>query len=288
MSYESKDQIFLYHAYALGLGGYVERNNQQLAIPSIGSAALAMAGGMACSDSGFFEWAPPCEPAPPKGFYISVGSVSAKLWSQEEDDYWTTNAEVRVSNFNLCERVKIGLMVNRLTSKHKKRACKTFQRGRDDQPRISFKDSQFWNVTVDGEGVDVGINRDLDQHQSHDELKQAIAADRPPKGYGAFCARNLLAAEDEAPEYVRDLARKYTSDRLTRCSIVGEVKKSERLPHAVHGYSMELEDFGRVFFGEMIVADGMKRLNMIRWDLGCDNCGGGGGGSSDMNGMPSP
>lgn len=286
MSYESKDQIFIYHAYGLGLGGYIERNWQMLPIPSIGSSALSSAGGIACSQSGFFEWAPPCEP--PGGFYISTASVTSRLWTSEDDDYWTSEAEIQVAGFNLCNRVKVGLMINRMTSQHKKRKSRSYDEKRDHQPRITFKDSQFWNVTIDGEPLDVTINRGLDEHATHDELKTLISDDQT--NGGQFCRHSLLACHDsnDTPQYVKDLVQRYRSDKISRCSVVNDIPQPNNGKFKVHGYSVDIPDFGRIFFGEMMVSDGMKRLNMIRWDLGCENCGGGTGGSSDMNGVPMP
>lgn len=292
MSYDpttTPDQIFIYNVYANGIGGFIKRNGQILTIPSVGGEALSAAGGRARTEAGRLDWAPsPYEPAPPEGFRISVDGVTTELWTEENDHEWVTNAEVRVYGFNLCERVKIGLMVNRLTSRHAK--------GRDraalpdgGQPRISFEGSQYWSVSIDGEPVHITIDRDLDQQcTTHDSLKRALSGST---GATAFCPANLVAAGP--PQYMRDLQDKYKSPKYTRCAIVGEV----RHPKA-HGYSVDLTDpseptnrsknLGRVFFGEMLVGDEIKHLNMIRWDLGCETFGGGTGGAANMNGATMP
>ena len=53
MSFDSTDphraQIFLHHGYALGLGGFIERRERKFVLPSIGSAALSIAGAEAVS-----------------------------------------------------------------------------------------------------------------------------------------------------------------------------------------------------------------------------------------------
>ncbi len=278
MSYESKEQIFLYHGYGSGVGGYLERYGSYIRIPTVGSAALPNSGGEVKTESGPWEWSPDGEP--PDGFRISVRGVHSRLWTEETATEWITNAEIAVSGFNLCNRVEVGRMVTRLQSVHKK--------GREKpQPRISFKGSGFWNGRIDDEPVGLAIDQELDEYSTYDELNDVVCGRKKT----SFCPSNLSAEEpgDGKPDYFNDLHRKYKSDKHTRCSIVGEVQKKEgsKLPKP-KGYSIELDGFGRIFFGEMVVSHGMKTLNMIRWDLGCTDCGGGDGGSGSANGEPMP
>jgi len=283
MSYESRDQIFYYHGYALGLGGFIERKGTMLAIPSVGSAALSVAGGNACVQSGPFSWTPPCDPPPEQGgFSISVDSVTSQLSAKEDKDFWTTEAEVRITNFNLCNRVKVGLMVNRMVSQHKKRLCPTFDPEKDHQPRIMVGESQYFNVLIDGEPIDVRVDQGLDQYARHAELQTFMNQNQ------AYCNHSLTQCGTNAPEYVQDLVHKHTSPHLTRSSIVQPIPPPQHDRYSVHGYSIDIPNFGRIFFGEMHAADRMKRLNMIRWNLGCDNCGDGSGATGDMNGLPMP
>ena len=280
MAYDrSMDQIFLYHVYANGSGGFIKRNDQILAIPSIGGSALSNAGGKAFRETGPFAWAPPFEPKPPEGFFISVERITTKLWTEENDNEWISNAEVRVYGFNLCERVKIGLMVNRMTSRHPKGIDR--QKLPDaGQPQISFEGSQFWNVLIDGVSTHVTMDRGLDRCRSHQALKQML--ERKPHALSA-----------DAPQYLIDLEKKYQSDKLTRCSIVSEIRHPNAYMHTINLTDKDDpmsrgKNLGRIFLGEMFVGDELKHLDMIRWDLGCDTSGGGTGGSSNMNGLPMP
>jgi hypothetical protein len=281
MSYDdSREQIFLYHAYANGVGGFIERNGQTLAIPSIGGAALSSAGGKAFRETGPFSWAPPFEPKPPEGFSISVERITTKLWTEENDSEWVSNAEVRVYGFNLCERVKIGLMVNRLTSRHPK-GIRREELPDQGQPHISYEGSQYWNVLIDDEPVHVTIDRDVDAHKTHDRLKNHLKR------------RAATASPVETPRFLKDLKEKFQSDKLTRCSMVSEIRHSRACEYAVDLTDADdpknrRKNLGRVFFGEMLVGDDLKHVNMIRWDLGCTTTGGGTGGSTDMNGVPMP
>jgi hypothetical protein len=288
--YEGKDkkpQIFHYHGYGHGCGGYVERHGNIIPIPSVGGAALSMAGGEAYTETGPFSWAPPFEPDPPVGFRLSVQRITTHLWTEESDKEWVTNADVTVYGFNLCERVKIGIMRSRLTSRHPKGIDRTVLPN-GGQPRISFDGSYFVNVTIDNQPVVITLDTDLDTCPTHQQLREVVSGQRPT----THCPRNLCTGAND-PQYMQELATHYQSKQFTRCSIVGHVGHP-----TAHGYSVDLTDpakpdepaqnLGRVFFGEMVVGDEMKRLNMIRWNLGCEACGDGTGGGADLNGTPMP
>ena len=304
MSYEEREQIFLYHGYAVGVGGYVERNGNRLAIPALTPAALPLTGGKSVMRQGAWSWAPPDDPPPSDGgFRISVGASAVTLLTEEKEDAWVTYAQVTVEDFNLCDRLTIGLMVGTLTSVHKK--------GIDYKPeaRISFAGSELFNVYVDGVQIDVPVDRALDRFQTYEELRAVIKGDAGPtpdaqmsdddckRWRRDFRSQKLFEATKSDPLYVRNIeewGRK--TDRLTRCSIAGPIGKPEKaLKHVgVHGYSIWIQEsddkpeFGRIFFGEMIVSQGMKSLNMVRWNLGCDNCSDGTGGAPSVNGGSMP
>src|SRR5262245_32975229 len=138
MSYERKEQIFLYHAYGLGIGGYLERHGQTLAIPSIVPIALSPVGGETEAKSGPWARAPEYDaPTSERGVRISVQGIAARIWTEENRREWITHSEMRVKGFNLCDRVEVGHMVTRLKSVHKKNHA-------EPRPRITFDGSGFW------------------------------------------------------------------------------------------------------------------------------------------------
>jgi hypothetical protein len=264
MTYDPREQFFLYHGYGLGVGGHVERYGQKLAIPSLAPVVLPITGGESYSKSGPWEWKPDDEPPTSEGgFRISVRGVSARLWTEENRKEWITNAEIRVSGFNLCDRVEVGFMVAKLRSVHKKKHV-------EKHPRISFEGSGFWNVRIDKQPVPIELDNDLDQCASRDELKKLVKE------------RDYLA-EAEHDDYMHELIEKHVNDDYTRCSIVRNIRHPKK-----RGFSVDLDGFGRIFLGEMLVADNEKRLSMVRWNLGCDNCGDGTSGSPSVNGDSMP
>jgi hypothetical protein len=51
------------------------------------------------------------------------------------------------------------------------------------------------------------------------------------------------------------------------------------------GNMLAVPDFGRIYFGEILLHEYNRRLTMLRFDLGCDNDGRAGGGEVDPNGV---
>lgn len=293
--YESKKQILLHHGYALGCGGYVERDGTQLPIDAVAPAVISIVGGKCRTERSDWQFELPKTAKYPR-FFISLSKCVTEVSSKEDRKQWTTTAESTVEGLNLCDVIRADRVTMKLTSVHLKK-----KKGqRKSEPRISFEGSEFVGLSVNRVGFDIPIDRDLDCFQTHGEVKKVIRGKlwpTPRRGLPLaackewtknFNPRNLVTAGREEPEYMRDLARKYVSDKLTRCSIVGDFKVPPETGAVKRGYSIDIDGFGRIFFGEMIVSDGMKRLDMIRFDLGCDGCAGGTVPAGAVNGEPVP
>ena len=99
---------------------------------------------------------------------------------------------------------------------------------------------------------------------------------------------NFLEKAEKKADYIADLER-FNNESLFRCSIFGDVAlEGSSDDVTAHGYSLDIKDFGRLYIGEIIVSHGAKRLSMLRFDLGCVNCGGGTVGAADVNGETMP
>jgi len=302
MSYEHSEQIFHYHGYALGIGGYVARRGERWAIAGLTPGALSISGGNNVVTQGYYSWAPTQTEAEPQngGFRVSASDATSELWTEETATEWITHGIVTINQFNLCDRLRIGKIVSSLTSRHRKNTP-------DERARISFAGSSLQDVFLDGIRIDVDIDTPLDRIESYAQLRGLIGGTTslPPDGVmdadacdrwtHNFCDRNLLKEAEGDADYITDHIRQSkASTRRMRCSIVSNLRAD--LPGYLkrRGYSISVEqngarpEFGRIFFGEIVVADGMKRLNMVRWNLGCDNCSDGTAGTVDLNGDSMP
>ena len=297
--YESKDQILLHHGYALGCGGYMDRDGTRIPIDAIAPGVISIVGGKCRTEQLEWEFKLPAKGKYPK-FSIRVSKAVTEVFSTEDDTQWTTTAQSTVHGLNLCDRIRADRVTSKLTSVHLKR-----KKGQKKKEAcISFAGSEIAGLSVNGVPCKVTIDQELDRFQTHGELKGVLGGKLMPKPRPDFPAlacklwseqfkpRNLLDLgkkdKKKDPLYMQDLMTKYVADGITRCSIVSDLDIPPETKAVKHGYSIEIEGFGRIFFGEMRVSDGMKRLDMIRFDLGCDDCGGGTVPSSAVNGEPVP
>lgn len=299
--YESKDQILLYHGYALGCGGFMERNGTKVPIDAIAPGVISIVGGKCRTEQLEWQFDLPAEGKYPR-FFIRVSKAVTEVFSTEDDKQWTTTAQSTVHGLNLCDVIRADRVVSKLTSVH----LKGKKGQKKEEACISFAGSEIAGLSVNGIPCRVSIDRELDQFQTHARLKTVLKGklgsklppDLTPAAWQSWCdhfkPRNLLhpgpkdPKEPKDPQYLEDLRTKFVSDSITRCSIVADLDIPPKTGAKKYGYSIEIENFGRIFFGEMRVSDGMKRLDMIRFDLGCDDCGGGTVPSSAVNGEPVP
>jgi hypothetical protein len=96
--------------------------------------------------------------------------------------------------------------------------------------------------------------------------------------------------DDPDFQYARDMARLNRSinkqmERSARFSLFAAVDAPGL---KTYRSSIVVENFGRIFLGEVIVSHGTKEVTMFRIDLGCDNCGDVGGSGGSTNGGPVP
>lgn len=297
--YESKDQILLHHGYALGCGGYMDRDGTRIPIDAIAPGVISIVGGKCKTEQPEWQFTLPAKGKYPK-FSIMVSKAVTEVFSTEDENQWTTTAQSTVHGLNLCDVIRADRVTSKLTSVHLKR--KKGQKKKEAS--ISFAGSEIRGLSVNGVPCGVTLDDELDRFQTHGELKDVLGGKLKPKPRPDFPAlacklwseqfkpRNLLDVlkkdKKKDPLYMQDLVGKYVSDKITRCSIVADLDIPPETRAVKHGYSIEIEGFGRIFFGEMRVSDGMKRLDMIRFDLGCDDCGGGTVPSSAVNGEPMP
>jgi hypothetical protein len=153
--------------------------------------------------------------------------------------------------------------------------------------------SQILGLKVNGVKVDTKLSETLARYTRFGDLRdflsqREIGGDKSLMPLRqSFCSMSLLEHpnEENVPDYVADLCR-FQRDDLIRCTIFESITASKALD--VHGYSIDVPKFGRLFLGELLVTRGQKRLNMIRFDLGCDTSGGGTGGGASVDGEPVP
>jgi hypothetical protein len=310
MSYKrGRDHVFLYHGYALALGGYVERNGGRQMIDGIAPAVLPVSGGSSHTRRTGYR-CPEREPQTFIGmagderteFTVTADYAESEVYGSENGCNYRTVARSFISNLNINNVVTAEEVEAILESTHPMQASKGAEHGRI-HARTDARESRIKGLRIRGVEVNTKRLAALDDVSTYEELdgllnnKESALALRHGGLKQAICATGLFDEPKDAPDYVQDLCRFKRPD-LIRCSILENLeRKDPKDPNEpkdpknrfkIHGYTIDIPDFGRLYIGELHVTRGAKQLNMLRWDLGCDETGGGTGGSANVNGATMP
>jgi hypothetical protein len=291
MSYKRRDHIFFYNGNAVALGGYVESDGARIPFESVAPTVVSIVGGS--SHARHKDYCFPEKRGVFKkhsDFFIEVKHAESETWGTERAGRYITFARSRLEGLNINDVVKADVVEAVLESSH------PIQRGGEADIRVATeeRESRIEGLKVANVKVETKLNRNLTQYTTFASLngfiaqpQQAAASDRNAvAARQSFCRMSLMEPPGkDAPEYVADLCSFQRPD-LIRCTIFESITASKDLD--VYGYSIDVPKFGRVFLGELVVTNGQKRLNMIRFDLGCDTSGGGVGGGASVDGEPVP
>jgi len=318
MSYQGpQTHTFLYHAYALALGGWVkDKNKNYLPIQGVAPSVLSIVGGYSsASETNVnigFENKYPFGDGGPSDFHIYVGHAYTEVRGTDVYDdehpfgiYQTTVRsvldEVRINDVFTVEHAETVLR-----STHRKPGD-----GDASEGDVTVGDSNIAGVRVDGRRVKVDKRNAVDrvtrfgelQPQVSDQLRLMEFAGKAgdPTGdpwFTELCSwcnpSAVVPADDTDLDYARDIAMQNRDSRANfRYSIFKDVEldaPGRDHPRGVKTFksSIFVPEFGRIFLGEVIASHGTKRATMFRLNLGCDNCGDVGGSGGSTNGGPMP
>lgn len=308
MSYKGpRDHVFLYHAYALALGGWVKDKHGNLAtIDSIAPSVLSIAGGHGSASAHDVNVGVrgkyPFGDDGPGSFQIYVGHAYTEVRGVEEEDenpfgiYRTTVRSV-LDNVRINDVFEVEHAEAILMSTHDKPGSN----GDVDEGKVVVGNSNMSGVRVAGKRVGLKKRDIVDREPSYGALQQLVKGRLSqlalPDNSGAagdswldeLCDWNDPNAIQGAPQYALDFAAmNQKSQRHLRFSLFKDVDLPPTPGAKAFKTSIEVDDFGRIFLGEVMASHGMKQVTMFRIDLGCDNCGGAGGSDGTTNGSPYP
>jgi len=277
---------FLYQGYALGLGGSFTRPTRTV-IPSQASAALSIGGGYGSDAVGSSIFALAGEPP------ISIGSARADVQGVGgEGGVHVTIATATVEDFNLQNRVTATRLVSQLTSIHMEG---------DDEPAIQIQGSLIDGLTINGVRLRLTYFTDTELPTRHATFVNKYGTDEEFRGLADRCFNWLQPAEEQPPmheklwplyEWCWRCNGEHRPPQSNGRILVSMVKNIERAGGdgeiIIHGNVVTVPNFGRIFLGELIIEKGLRRLNMIRFNLGSPSEGDGTAGSSQTNGSTFP
>lgn len=278
---------FVFRGNASAFGGHIIRPND-IVIEAHGASSLPVTGGRSVSRVG---------PPPPnpffhvdaaetfaEGLFENHDQFRAFTLGQMEQDALVAVTKVRVEVRGLVIGEKFRLTVKRIHAELLSRS----PRG-SGQPSVRVGDVTLEGIDFNGHRLVVELDpAPFQRFDTHAKL--LVAADDPAfvKESGGALFMNTPRAGGPPPPPAGRL--------IEACGIIyGTIVKSIRWdgePYpgsTIEGNSVELEpDFGRVFFGELLISEYSRRLTMVRAALGSDGGGSASGGDVDSNGSWSP
>jgi hypothetical protein len=313
MSYpiEGRNHVFLYHGYALALGGWVRDQYGRITpLPSVAPSVLSITGGYGAACEKNINFSVPGSyqfgEGGPRGFSLYVGHAYSEVRGTVEDDQrpfgqYVTRVRSILDNVRLNDDLYIEHAEAVLESRH-------------DNPgnnlpvpeaEVMVGDSEMFGVFVRGAKVQFTKRVNADHMPRYGEMRSKVdgyfnrkygtPADNSPDTDDSFVNElcdwhDPMALPPSAPQFVIDTA---TQNRKAQNHLRYSIFKDVQVPQVLgikssHKSSVDVADFGRIFLGEVIASHGTKQLNMFRIDLGCDNCGGVGGSSGTTNGGSIP
>jgi len=268
-------RVHYYHADASALGGRLQRPFDQI-VPLQAPLSLSPAGGYASADTQAFRL----------GAIVSFEAAHTQVaGSESETGSFSTMVTSVVEGLNVLNTFTADRVVAQISIDHPREGY---------IPRVNFIGTQFENVRIGGQSVEICLDLDLcnqgegfpDQPLTSDDSFLSRVADQ----------RKAMLDGQSIPDWVTDRyqwprAEIPGAKQSVLCSLVTEIRsKSEcgPFPGKKCGNVFDLPEFGKGFLGELIVDGTAFRLIMVRLELGCGTRGKISIGHGSGNGSTSP
>lgn len=293
-------KTFFYHADANPIGGIITRPFSGF-VPSNTSVSLPLVGGFIEKQAVGCKW----------NNIVSYTRESTHVSGSKKDAAtggpWTTQVSSTIEGLNILEVVTADKVVAQLSVAH------PYEGG---DPTISIMGSQFINLRISGIPIELILLYDL--FTDHDGLygEDGVTPEEDNKKHyprqpwlkqKKFMGKveKQLANAREAfkanggnaalPDHHRHHFQWFHSDQKPDdrdyivCSIIDPMPPiSDNFPGFIAGNGIYIPGFGTVFFGELIVSQGVFRLSMIRAELGSPVAGSISAATASSNGKTNP
>ena len=254
--------MYHYHANALGLGGRISRPLEQV-IESQAATSLASTGGFGSAHIENFNFKNIVS------FRVAHSEVAGSLLEDRGVRHHTSRVSVSVEGLNILNVVTADKIVGRLASRHP---------DDDHEPGIIATGSYFENLKIAGHLVEVVefAHETFHDFDTYQKLQDAfVAQDKRQEVLNSMLGSDLQPHPADA-QHLHDVHQGFSKQRdlgeLQRTVLCSVVKKIKLHPGSkeirAFGPVVVVPRFGTIYLGELIVAHGSKRLNMLRLVLG--------------------
>src|SRR5215469_18241883 len=249
-------RVHYYHADASALGGRLQRPFEQI-VPLQASLSLAPAGGYASADIGAFRL----------GTIVSFEAAHTQVsGSETETGSYSTMVTSVVEGLNVLNTLTADRVVAQISIDHPREGY---------IPRVNFIGTQFENVRIGGQSVEICLDLDL-CNQGDGFPGQPLTRDEAFLSRVAKQRKSMLDGRS-IPDWVRERYQWTKADaqgakQSVLCSLVTEIRSQSEcgpFPGTKYGNIFEVPEFGKGFLAELIVDGTAFRLIMVRLELSC-------------------
>src|SRR5438094_358674 len=124
--YQTSERFYIYHAYAIGAGGFVTSDGDRQSIDSTGSAVLPVTGGSGHTrQTGYCFFR--CGKNGGNNFYLRIEDVQSEAVGFEHAGGYTTRARTILRGLDINGVVKADVVESTVESEHASAACEKKQ-----------------------------------------------------------------------------------------------------------------------------------------------------------------
>lgn len=260
-------RVHYYHADASALGGHIRRPFDR-PIPVQAAVSLPPVGG-------YVEARGHKDPKDSDvnsivSFETAYSHVSGSV--NKQNGAFTTMVTSTVENFNVLDTFTADRMVAQISVEHPPIGF---------IPKVSLIGTQFENVRIGGDRVEIILDLDICRHSNEGEYpRQRCLYDRQFLAKAGDQYRRIndpksmpdWIADRTVPNWVKDRYQWDDSEAAldekgyVLCSIVKEIRG--KFPGKHYHNIIEIPEFGKIFLGELIVDCSSYQLIMARFELG--------------------
>jgi hypothetical protein len=231
----SQDNVeYTFNASALGIGGRYTQRGREIVVPSLASVALASTGGDGSTEVGAYE-----------SEAIAFKTARSRVSGRCEGTVYTTQSEIVIEGLSIFNKVSVTKLRAVVTS--------TRDASRPDEEGIFEVDAEYVGVIAADCVVEPMVHDKRHRDATYrDHYKHVMSS----KG-SSFAVSNMRS--DASPE--RD---------SVRTSVVKElpVQILSETGLETDGNVLLVPGIGRIYFGELLVKRGKRRVSLMRVELG--------------------
>ena len=279
--------MYYYHAHAMALGGRLTHPELK-SIESQASASLPITGGLAKAHMDNYRLV---GLEGPISFNAAQCTVTGEPTAGNPYLH-TTQVSIEIDELNVLNKVTADRIVLKMDCRHN---CDP--KSKEEEPSITTAGSDFVNLKINGHRVDIEMDHStLADLGTYGKCADAFKDPNPKKKQALLdlmVGRGMPPqASGTDPQHRVDIYNGYNdlAADLGKTVVCSFVKKINRLDTGIKAWGpiIRIPNFGTVYLGELVISHGMRRLTMLRFELGSPQSGSVGVGTGTGNGTDYP